>query len=417
MLIKRKMLLTTRPSASKLTTMPGASHHHHMHHPPPGHQPVHHSKNKNSSKGNLSRKGSKLAVLGPHPLVWAGRMGHPPTLLLAGGGGGSAGNIPPPPPPPPPLPGGPHHGIRVPMTARKIVNPVTVNALKALSARVQGPVPPPPPPPPPPPGPLKQISYNTGGSTGSCCSCCYYCCCDGLVPGKISSQTTGPPLKGQYGGISAGGGISCLGCNCTCPAAGNVLKSKTSSAKNNRLGGGANSGNNNARGGHTQRTHLANNNRRRRSRSRSRETLLSSTTTATAASCSQSHSVLDLSRLIISEHVIQSIINLIPNLSIFYKLISYFLSSNLISELCNKIAQASQQNYKLQGHQICWKSGCENYNNFTAGAHGHIYHNYNIFLWNASIHKKIFICVYIWNGGLSCHSFKPIKWPQSWRSH
>ncbi|ODN06539.1 WD repeat-containing protein 47, partial [Orchesella cincta] len=213
------MLLTTRPSKlSNLSTMPASSHHHHHHHS----QQQHHSK---KSSSNLTRRSSKAPSNGPPPgtVVWSGRLpGHPPTLLLATTHNGN-GHIPPPPPPPPPLGHHHHQGIRLPVSARKIVNPVTVNALKALSVRV-----------PPPPPPLQQISYNTNsGSAGSCCSCCYYCCCDGGPISKMNhGSATTAPLKSH---LSSQSSDICPGCSCNCPPSGVVSSKTTSSAlKSNR---------------------------------------------------------------------------------------------------------------------------------------------------------------------------------------
>lgn len=114
-------------------------------------QPFHHPTNKHKNNGN--RGSSKV----PAAVVWS-RLG-PSTLLIASTDTRSQPHL-----------GPPMGHLHIPVGTRKIVNPVTVNALKSIRSRCQ-PLPPPP-----------QITNAMSCPLGSkCCSCCY-CCCDADKP-------------------------------------------------------------------------------------------------------------------------------------------------------------------------------------------------------------------------------------------
>lgn len=107
-------------------------------------QTFHHTAGKHH--GNGSRNPSKV----PATVVWS-RLGPSTLLLAATGETRGQSHI-----------GPPIGHLHMPMGTRKIVNPVTVNALKSLSARC------------PPSGTVATLGCTLGPK---CCSCCY-CRCD-----------------------------------------------------------------------------------------------------------------------------------------------------------------------------------------------------------------------------------------------
>lgn len=113
---------------------------------------------KHHSHSGHGNRGGSVGTKVP-AMLWS-HMG-PSTLLLAPTGQGHPH---------------PHaHQIQLPRGARKIVNPVTVNALKSLGVRCSG----------------MNNSFQGGGggcTLGiSCCSCCYCCCEVGPVDKPPSS--------------------------------------------------------------------------------------------------------------------------------------------------------------------------------------------------------------------------------------